>query len=302
MRFGVRCVPKSVTIYFSEMISYRFLTNDDCAPLYRCFLAAFSDYLVDMRTTEEQFAHRLTRDGVELELSAAAFVIDDMVGFYMNGTGSWQGLQTVYDAGTGVVPEHRRKGVARELFDFMLPGLRRAGMDQYLLEVLSNNEPAVRLYQRLGFQEVRRLAVFRSPVPLNSAKTAAAAEIREIENPDWVLYQTFWDGYPSWQNSIAAINRIAEDTFIAGAFIGAECVGYGVMSPATANVYQLAVARGQRRKGVGSMILTTLQQQVPSGEPLKVNNIDCELTSALAFYEGSDFKLALSQYEMLKKL
>ena len=72
------------------MISYRFLTNDESAALYQCFLAAFSDYLVDMRTTEEQFAQRLTRDGVELELSAGAFMADEMIGFYMNGLGSWQ--------------------------------------------------------------------------------------------------------------------------------------------------------------------------------------------------------------------
>src|SRR5262245_1543683 len=284
------------------MISYRFLTNDDSAALYQCFLAAFSDYLVDMRSTEEQFAQRLTRDGVELELSAGAFEKEEMVGFYMNGAGSWQGLQTVYDAGTGVMPGHRRKGVAEKLFDFMLPGLRGAGLDQYLFEVVSNNEPAVRLYRRLGFQEVRRLAVFRSPAPLKSTKGAPAVEIREIENPNWGLYQTFWDGYPSWQNSIEAINRISGRKFTAGAFVGAECVGYGVMSPAAANVLQLAVAKGHRRKGVGSMILTTLQQQVPLDEPLKVNNIDYQLTNALTFYQACGFKLALSQYEMLKKL
>ena len=284
------------------MISYRFLTNDDCAALYECFLAAFSDYLVDMRISEEQFAERLRRDGVELEFSAGAFVKGEMVGFYMNGLGYWQGLQTVYDAGTGVVPRHRGKGVAQQLFDFMLPRLRDAGLDQYLLEVLSNNEPAVKLYGRLGFQEVRKLAVFRSPIPLKSAKTAPEVEIREIENPDWDLYLTFWDGYPSWQNSIDAANRMTKERFIAGAFVQAECVGYGVMAPATANVLQLAVAAGHRRKGVGSMILTALQQQVSSGEPLKVNNIDAEMTSAVAFYEASGFKLALTQYEMLRKL
>jgi ribosomal protein S18 acetylase RimI-like enzyme len=284
------------------MISYRFLTNDDCAALYQCFLAAFSDYLVDMRTTAEQFAQRLTRDGVELELSAGAFVADEMIGFYMNGLGSWQGIPTIYDAGTGVVREHRRKGVAQALFNFMLPRLRAFGLNQYLLEVLSNNDSAVKLYRRLGFQESRRLAVFRSQAALKPDKRAPGVEIREIENPDWGLYQTFWDGYPSWQNSIAAINRLTGGRFIAGAFTADECVGYGAMTPATGNVLQLAVANGHRRKGVGSMILATLQQQVSSGEPLKVNNIDFELTSAVAFYEASGFKLALTQYEMLKQL
>jgi ribosomal protein S18 acetylase RimI-like enzyme len=255
-----------------------------------------------MRTSEEQFSQRLIRDGVELEMSGGAFVGDMMVGFYLNGLGSWQGHRTIYDAGTGVVPDHRRRGVAKELFNFMLPQLREASVYQYLLEVLSDNEPAVNLYRLLGFQETRRLAVFRSHVPLKPGKTAAGIEIREIEKPDWRLYQTFWDGYPSWQNSIASVDRIATGSFIAGAFVGDDCVGYGVMSPVTANLFQLAVSPGFRRKGVGSMILAKLQSQVLSGEPLKVNNIDYELQGALAFYEASGFTAALNQYEMLRKL
>jgi ribosomal protein S18 acetylase RimI-like enzyme len=284
------------------MTSYRFLNSDDFTSLYHCFLAAFSDYQADMRTSAEQFAERLTRDGVELELSAGAFADDAMIGFYLNGVGPWQGHATVYDAGTGIVPEQRRKGVGQALFNFMLPRLRSAGIEQYLLEVLSNNEPAVSLYRRLGFQQTRKLAVFRANVALKPGKRAAGVELREITTPDWDLYQSFWDGYPSWQNSIAAIERIAAGRFVVGAFIHDECVGYGAVSPATSNLLQLAVAPGNRRKGVGSTILTTLHEQVTLGEPLKVNNIDYDLKSALAFYEACGFQLVLDQFEMLRKL
>jgi len=55
------------------MINYRLLSHDDLDSLYRCFLAAFSDYEVDMQMSREQFQQRITRDGVSLEMSAAAF-------------------------------------------------------------------------------------------------------------------------------------------------------------------------------------------------------------------------------------
>src|SRR5689334_22240817 len=145
------------------MLSYRLLTAADFSSLYKCFLEAFSDYQVDMQMSEQQFAQRLTRDGVQLEMSAGAFDDDRMIGFYMNAIGDWQGSNTAYDAGTGIVPDYRGRGVAQELFAFTVARLKGHSVSQYLLEVLTSNERAVALYRKLGFVEVRRLAVLRSP-------------------------------------------------------------------------------------------------------------------------------------------
>src|ERR1043165_9074824 len=121
------------------MISYRFLFAADFIPLYECFLEAFSDYEVDMRMSREQFEQRIVRDGVQLEISAGAFDDAKMIGFYMNGLGLWEGKQTAYDAGTGVIPEYRGRHVARELFAFVVERLREVSVSQYLLEVLTSN-------------------------------------------------------------------------------------------------------------------------------------------------------------------
>ena len=109
------------------MVSYRLLSATDLISLYDCFLGAFSDYQVDMQISREQFEQRITRDAVQLEISAGAFDDGKMIGFYMNGAGSWQGKPTAYDAGTGVIPEYRGRGVAKELFAFMVPRLKGGG-------------------------------------------------------------------------------------------------------------------------------------------------------------------------------
>ena len=124
------------------MITYRLLTDEDFASLYECFLLAFSDYEVDMRMSVEQFQQRLMRDGVSLPMSAAAFDDERMIGFCINGAGEWQGKPTAYDAGTGVIPGYRGRGVAKELFAFLERRLKDAGVVQYLLEVLTSNIPA----------------------------------------------------------------------------------------------------------------------------------------------------------------
>jgi ribosomal protein S18 acetylase RimI-like enzyme len=275
------------------MISYRLLAADDLTPLYECFLEAFSDYQVDMQMSREQFEQRILRDGVQLEISAGAFDDKKMIGFYMNGFGE----QRAYDAGTGVIPEYRGEGIAKELFAFMAPRLKEVGIAQYLLEVLSENDRAVALYRKLGFVETRVLSVLRSDEPVKRLSELPGM-IREVEEPDWRLFESFWDGYPSWQNSSAAVERVVNAREIVGAYVDGKCVGYGVVFRPTGNLMQLAVAREHRRKGIGSRILAALS----TDEALKVNNIDENLKETLAFFEANKFKIVLKQYEMLKSL
>ena len=276
------------------MITYRLLSSSDFPSLYECFLEAFSDYQVDMRMSQEQFEQRIVRDGVRLQISAGAFDGNRMVGFYMNASGMWLGTLTAYDAGTGVIPAYRRQGVAKELFAFMMPRLKDASCAQYLLEVLTTNEPAVSLYRRLGFTETRRLAVFRRSEPVKTSREPVV--VRRVEQPDWQLFKSFWDGYPSWQNSIDAVERIATDRVVICAYVDARCVGYGVVFKPAASLMQLAVAHAYRRKGIASSILSVLQDEV--SESLKVNNIDQQWNCPMAFFEANDFKLVLEQYEM----
>src|SRR5215204_761790 len=251
------------------MITCRLLSSADFDSLHESFLAAFSDYEVDMRMSREQFEQRIIRDGVQLEISAGAFDQSKMIGFYMNAPGAWQGKRTAYDAGTGVVPGYRQQGVAKKLFEFIVPRLLDASVSQYLLEVLSSNEPAVSLYRRLGFIETRRLAVFRSNEPVKSRGDSEHVAIRRVEQAEWELFRSFWDGDPSWQNLIEAVERVKSEATIVCAYVDDKCVGYGVAFQPGGSLMQLAVAPVHRRKGIGSRILSAL-----SSEALKVNNID----------------------------
>lgn len=277
------------------MIVHRLLTDEDFDSLFACFLTAFSDYEVDMRMSREQFLQRIMRDGVRLELSGAAFDGARMIGFCINGTGEWQGQPTAYDAGTGVIPGYRGRGVAKELFAFLEKRLKDAGFEQYLLEVLTSNLPAATLYRKLGFKDTRCLAVFRSKTPIDKTNGVV---IRRVERPDWSLYKTFWDSHPSWQNSSDAVDRVAGDRTIVEACVDDKCVGYGVVFVPSANLMQLAVSPEHRRKSIGSAILAALE----NSQSLKINNIDDNLTAALAFYEANGYKQVLSQFEMMKAL
>jgi len=279
-------------------MKFRLLTADDFHSLYECFLEAFSDYQISLQMTEQQFEQRIKRDGVEFELSAGAFDDERMIGFYMNGRGIWQGKLTAYDAGTGVVPDHRRRGVAEKLFDFVAPRLKERGFTDYLLEVLTGNKRAVTLYRKLGFEQTRTLAVLHSNETVNTVVDVEGVSIRIMDEPDWAVFCAYWDGEPSWQNSTDAIERVRDRCEIMGAFADEKCVGYGVVFKPSGILMQLAVAREFRRRGIGRRLLAAL-----SGDKiLRTNNVDEALEGTLEFYKACGFEIVLRQFEMMRSL
>jgi hypothetical protein len=55
----------------------------------------------------------------------------------------------------GVIPEYRGRGIGRALLLKALAGFAAAGVRRVFLEVTARNEPAVRMYRRLGFRCTR---------------------------------------------------------------------------------------------------------------------------------------------------
>ena len=78
------------------------------------------------------------------------------------------GSQTVIDESDmmniAVHPDYRRQGVAEALVDSLSDALRLRGSKALTLEVRASNEPAIRLYEKLGFMQVgRRPNYYRNP-------------------------------------------------------------------------------------------------------------------------------------------
>src|SRR4030095_13446980 len=158
----------------------------------------FADYIIKFELTERQFKNHITLNAVDLDRSAGCFDANRPVGLSLNGFGTWEGKPTVYDAGTTVLPEYRRRGVSRAMFDWMIPMFAAEGFEQFLLEVITNNVPAVRLYEQLGFHRTRELLLLEAePTIALNGQPAADIEIREIHRHENIPFEHFWDGKPS---------------------------------------------------------------------------------------------------------
>ena len=78
------------------------------------------------------------------------------------------GSQTVMDEtdmmNIAVHPEHRKQGIAAALVNNLVDALRTRGSHSLMLEVRASNDPARKLYDKLGFQQVGlRKNYYRNP-------------------------------------------------------------------------------------------------------------------------------------------
>jgi ribosomal protein S18 acetylase RimI-like enzyme len=274
--------------------------------LLRTWLEAFADYAVDMSgVTQKLIECRCTKNNVDFEASVGAFDDERMVGFTLIGVGRWQGEVAVFDAGTGIVPEFRGQGLARQMFDHAMPELESRGVSRFLLEVLQVNEPAIRAYSKAGFEVTRELACFKLQVDetIFASEPPAGIEVRDIERALVTRFDTEADWQPSWENDFAAIERIPDQLLIFGAFDGDRCVGVIVYSPVLNWIMTLLVRRTHRRRGIGTALVRALVERLPEGlSEIKLQNVDRSDGGMLTFLERLGFDNWIDQYEMSRAI
>ena len=133
------------------------------AALAELFTAGYEGYFVPMHVDEA--AIRYFVDAWDLDLARSRVEPGEGVALLgVRGDRGWVG-------GLGVVPSARRKGLGRALMESILaeaPPLVR-------LEVIEQNEPAIALYEALGFRRVRWLEVWALTAEVDPA------EVREVD-------------------------------------------------------------------------------------------------------------------------
>jgi GNAT superfamily N-acetyltransferase len=81
--------------------------------------------------------------------------------------------------GIAVVPEQRRGGVGRALMEAVL----ELAPPTVLLEVIEANEPAIKLYESLGFERTRVLEVWQVEAPAAPAETVSHSTLGQTGLP-----------------------------------------------------------------------------------------------------------------------
>lgn len=287
----------------TSVFDCRFLSDDHLSLLLSRFVEAFADYSHPFDFNDGRFRNHIMLNAVDIRRSVGCFHGRELIGFSLNGFGQWNGISTVYDAGTGVIPEHRRRGASDAMFEMMIPLFKESGVEQFLLEVIATNHPAVNLYKKLGFEIQRELLLLEAPGPLRiGAEPNREIAVRRITAADISSLALSGEGKPSWQNSNEAIQRSERMKTILGAFIAERCIGYIAFSSGLGRVAQFVVDKNCRSLGIGTRLLMEMQADLGEGSKMQVLNIDNAMTDCVQFLLNRGFERVLSQYEMIKTL
>ena len=273
--------------------------------IHQAFMEAFADYAMDASgTPEERLLLRVRKNAVDYDLSPGLYDGDRLVGFTLIGIDDWGGARSAYDAGTGIVPAFRKHGWAKRMFDHACPALRERGVERFVLEVLQQNEPAIKAYQKSGFAIARELRCYAIETEkLAGLPHPAAIEVRPIDRTTFAALEASADWIPSFENRFSALEAIPEHVELTGAFVDGALAGGCAYSPALHWLLALLVDRGRRRRGVGTALMRHLGTTLVGSHPrLTALNVDGEDLGTQSFFGAVGFEPLVDQFEMTRAL
>lgn len=281
------------------MFVYKSLKNVGVEVLHKAFVEAFSDYQVKIDLPLWKFKQMLKRRGYVPEKSMGVFKDEALVGFILNGYREWNGKPTVYDVGTGVIPDYRKQGLTTNIFQKVSEMLRNEGVEQYLLEVMQQNTAAYELYRKKGFEITRSFSCYKKEK--SDSKPQNAFKVENVDGFTAVLWdrlKEFWDFNPSWQNSIESVCALSGEFSYSVVYLDDEIVGYGIIEKKTGDIPQIAVDRRYRRKGIAGSIMSELVNNTDASR-VSVLNVDEDSKAVKAFLSAYGFEQYVDQYEMI---
>jgi len=274
--------------------------------VHRTFQEAFADYAMDMSSlTEERLRVRCVKNAVDWDVSVGAFDGDRMIGFTLIGVDEWQGGLGAFDAATGIVDCYRGQGLARAMFDHALPDLKVRGVESFVLEVLKDNEPAIRAYRKAGFEVSRELKCFELRIEDLQGRDAdtVAVPVRSVDRRVVSSLAEWADWPPSWENSFKAIERIPDELVVVAAFDGETCIGAAAYTPMLNWILTIVVEPSYRRQGVGRALVHGLVESLPEWiEAVRLHNVQASDAGMTKFLAGLGFEPLVDQYEMIRQV
>lgn len=252
------------------------LTGTPVEKIHEAFTDAFSEYEIKLDMPLEKLQEMMVTRDLNPDFSVGCFDGDLLVGFILTGYREINGLKVCYDGGTGVIKTYQRKGIGEMLLKELLLILHEKKIDRFVLEVLENNNPAIKLYEKHGFVKTRKLECFEigkhelRPVPNRGFGITLTNPASLIHNED--LYRLY---PPTWQNELQSVLNVSENYTCISLSCTSKILGYGFIHKAKGDIPQIGILDEWKNWGLEAHLFAELAKHTVS-EKLIVLNVEAE--------------------------
>lgn len=282
-------------------IQIRRLTECTIQEIITAWNKGFEGYFVQLEMTPEMFFNRLVNEGLSLPHSIVAF--DDVapVGIVLNGFRVIDGKKTAWNGGTGIATEYRGKGVSALLMEEILKIYEEEGCEVATLEAIKENERAIRLYARFGYEVTDSLVYLAGTLEGTNNSRVQTESIRPEQLPTYSFYKQNVPWQCQWQSVKSGEAQIYFDG-------EQNPVGYSLFKRVWNQEGQLEKVFLFQVELMGEVTEETLQPVLSAiteqqTHPVSFMTVNASKSNPVIQYLlGRGFKITTEQVQMVKKL
>jgi len=262
----------------------------------------FKGYVAELHMDMDTFLKRTVQENLSPKYSHVAFDGERPIGILVSGIKIRGGIKTSWNGGTGVHPDYRDQGVGHKLVEASLKLYEQEDVELATLEAVSDNDPAIHLYEKHGYMVEDHLSILQQAGEIHTT-----FEMRLLEKqvaPERLVTLPWYPAKHPWQ----CHEDQTGEMFIRGFYKGEELIGYTVQKKQEESgeltritVYQLELNPAYR--GDERLTQAFLKQALYADKNIKRTIINVRHSNALyAPVLSLGFQEAFKQVWMLQTL
>lgn len=277
----------------------RNLSKTDFDALIECFLLSFENYFVKMPIDKEYYRQRWQTAKVDYQLSYGMFDNQKLVGFIIHAIDKRDEKVIAYNTGTGVIPSHRGQKIVSSIYEYAISDLRKNGINKSILEVITENEKAIKSYQNVGFEITKRYKCFTGELKLeNQFLEKNNFEVKKVNYSD-----INWSELPnqntySWDNHFKIIKNGNYEYY--QVWKKGNIESFFVINPINKHEgyiaqFEVLINEEKSKKLAYQRLFSAIKEISPF---IKINNIDTKFEDKINFLSSIGIENIIDQYEM----